>query len=164
MTNLRKLLLTVAAFAVLQEATARAASISLDIVPNTLFTAPGDTVAYTGTITNLKSYTVYLNSFDVNAGGPFLTDPGVFDPTLLFLTANQVISIPFDLFTLTVDSAYAGPWGLQPLGTFTLFGGVDGDAQELIGSQTFGLVVTPEPGTFALLGLPLVLALIKRRR
>ena len=133
MTNLRNLLLTVAALAVLPGATARADSLSITFDHSILSAAPGQTVTFRGTITNLENAIVDLNSCDVNLTGPFTTDSCVdfllFAP--LFLGPHET-SAPFDMFTVTVDQPFTGPFGLQFPGIFTVLGGPDGDAQNVL--------------------------------
>ena len=72
------------------------------------------------------------------------------------------------MFTVTVDQPFTGPFGLQPPGIFTVLGGPDGDAQNVLAQATFAVVVTPvaapEPGTFVLLGLALIMTFALRRR
>ena len=82
MTNLRNLFLTVAALAILPGAAARADSIAINFMPSILSAAPGQTVTFSGTITNLENATVDLNSCDVNLAGPFTTDSCVDFPAL----------------------------------------------------------------------------------
>jgi hypothetical protein len=64
-----------------------------------LSAAPGQTVTFRGTITNLENAIVDLNSCDVNLTGPFTTDSCIdfllFAP--LFLGPLET-SAPFDMF------------------------------------------------------------------
>jgi hypothetical protein len=165
MTNLRNFLLTIAALAILPGAAARADSIAINFMPSTLSAMPGQTVTFSGTITNLANATVDLNSCDVNLAGPFTTDSCVnflfFAP--LFLSPFET-SAPFDMFTVTVGQPFTGSSGLQYPGIFTVLGGPDGDAQNVLAQATFAVVVTPEPGTFVLLGLALTMTFALRRR
>ena len=165
MTNLRNLLLTVAALAILPGTAARADSLAINFTPSILSASPGQTVTFSGTITNLENAIVDLNSCDVNLAGPFTTDSCVafLLSAPLFLDPLET-SAPFDMFTVTVDQPFTGPFGLQPPGIFTVLGGPDGDAQNILGQATFAVVVTPEPGTFVLLGLALIMTLALRRR
>ena len=64
------------------------------------------------------------------------------------------------MFTVTVDQPYTGLLGPQS-GTFTVFGGVDGDAQDNLGQAEFSVDVMPEPGTAVLLGLALTLTFVR---
>jgi hypothetical protein len=165
MTNLRNLLLTIAALAALPGTTARADSISISFDHSILSAVPGQTVTFRGTVTNLENSIVDLNSCDVNLGGPFTTDSCVafllFAP--LFLNPLET-SAPFDMFTVTVDQPFTGSFGLPSPGIFTVLGGPDGDAQNVLAQAKFDVVVTPEPGTAALLGLAITMTLALRRR
>jgi hypothetical protein len=169
MTNLRNFLLTIAALAILPGAAARADSIAINFMPSTLSAMPGQTVTFSGTITNLENATVDLNSCDVNLPGQFTTDSCVafLLSAPLFLGPLET-SAPFDMFTVTVNQPFIGPIGLQPPGIFTVLGGPDGDAQNVLGQATFAVAVTsvaaPEPGSFVLLGLALTMTLALRRR
>jgi hypothetical protein len=165
MTNLRKLFLTVAAIGFLHGATARADTLAINFIPSTLTAAPGQTVTFSGTVTNLANATIDLNSCDLNLPGQFTTDSCV---DFLFFAPLSLgpleTSAPFDMFTVTVNQPFTGPLGLQPPGTFTVLGGLDTDSQDVLGQATFAVVVTPEPGTFVLLGLALMMAFALRRR
>jgi plastocyanin len=164
MTNFRNLLLTFAALAILPCAAARADTLAINFMPSTLSAAPGQTVTFSGTITNLENATVDLNSCDVNLSGPFTTDSCVdflrFAP--LFLGPLET-SAPFDMFTATADQPFTGSFGLQYPGIFTVLGGPDSDAQEVLARANFGVIVTPEPGSAVLLGLAVILTLAFRR-
>jgi hypothetical protein len=167
MTNLRKLLLTIAALSILPGAAARADSLSITFDPSILTAQPGQTVTFSGTITNLESVTVDLNGCDVNIPGQFTSDCSLFLGNAPFFLAPLETSFLFDMFTVTVDQPYTGSLGLQPPGVFTVLGGLeppgggyDGSTQNLLGQAQFAVIVTPEPGTAVLLGLALTLAFI----
>ena len=168
MTNLRKLLLTVAALAILPGAT-HAASVSITFDFPILSAQPGETVTFRGTITNLESVNVDLNSCGLTLGGQFTTDNcALFFAGPLFLLPNET-SDPFDMFTVTVNLPYTDPFGLQPPGTFTVLGGLeinsvyDGNTQNILGEAPLEMNVVPEPGTAALLCLALPLACAVKR-
>jgi hypothetical protein len=165
MTNLRNLLLIIAALTVLPATPARADSLSIAFDHSILSAAPGQTVTFRGTITNLGNAIVDLNSCDVNLAGPFTTDSCVdfllFAP--LFLGPLET-SAPFDMFSVTVDQRFTGPFGLQSPGIFTVFGGPNGDAMNVLVQANVGVIVTPEPRTAALLGLAITMTLALRRR
>jgi len=169
MTNLRTLLLTIAALAILPGATARAANIAITFDSPVLFAMPGETVTFRGTITNLESVAVDLNVCAVAIGGQFTTDNCAlfFAQAPFFLNPNET-SAAFDMFTVTPDLLYTGTFGLQAPGSVTVRGGVetsgyDGSTQNLLAQADFSIAVTPEPGTAALLCLALFLGLAWRR-
>jgi hypothetical protein len=170
MTNLRNLLLTIAALAVLPGSIAQAANLSISFDFSNLLIAPGQTVTFSGTITNLESVTVDLNGCDVNLPGPFTTDCGLFLANApFFLNAHQT-SASFGMFSVTAGVTYPGPYGLRPGGIFTVLGGLeaggvyDPSTQHILSQSTFAVTVAPEPGTAALLCLALPLAFALRRR
>jgi hypothetical protein len=170
MTNIRNLLPTIAAFAILSAATARADSISIHLAPSILGAVPGQTLTFSGTITNNEAVIVDLNGCDVNLPGQFTADCGVFLGGPLFLNPGET-SAAFDMFTVAVNQPFTSAFGLQPSGIFTVLGGLeppgggyDPNTQNLLGEATFAVVVTPEPGTFVLLGLALTMTLALRRR
>jgi len=70
----------------------------------------------------------------------------------------------FDMFTVTVDQPFTGSSGLPYAGNFTVLGGPDGDAQNVLGQATFAVVATPEPGTLSLVGLGMIGMGYLRRR
>ena len=70
MTNLpENLLLTIAALAILPGTAAWADRLAINLIPSTLSAMPGQTITFSGTITNLVNATVDLNSCDVNLAG-----------------------------------------------------------------------------------------------
>ena len=164
MTNLPKLLLTIAVLAILPGAIARADSLSITFDPSILSALPGQTITFSGTITNPAASVVFLNGCDVNLPGQFTSDFCALFLTDAPLSLDPLETSPvFDMFTVTVSDPYTGLPGLQS-GTFTVFGGSDGDAQDLLGQAQFGVIVTPEPGTAVLLGLAITLMFAVRRR
>jgi hypothetical protein len=155
MTNLRNLLLTIAALSILPGAIARADTLSITFDPSILSAQPGQTITFSGSITNLENVAVFLNSCDVNIPGQFTSDCSLFFGGPASLDPFETSAV-FDLFTVTVDDPYTGAAGLQP-GIFTVVGGVDGDAQDNLVEAQFSVDVVPEPGTAVLLGLALTL-------
>ena len=97
MTHLRNLLLTVAALSILPGAIARADSLSVTLDPSILSAQPGQTITFSGTITNLESFAVYLNSCDVNIPGQFTSDCSPFYNLPLSLDPFETTAL-FDLF------------------------------------------------------------------
>lgn len=163
MTNLRNLLLTIAALSILPGAAARADTLSVTFDPSILSARPGQTITFSGTITNPAAVTVYLNACDVNIPGQFTSDCSLFLLNAPFFLDPLETSALFDMFTVTVDEPYTALSGLQS-GAFTVFGGSDGDAQENLVQAQFSVDVVPEPGTAVLLGLALTLTFAVGRR
>jgi hypothetical protein len=112
--------------------------------------APGSTVQFFGTIINVGSDTIFLNGDELNLAAP-TTD---FTITDLFF-ANAPLSLNagdssglIELFDVTVNNpfpdlptSYTGSW--------TITGGADGNAQDILDQESFSVTVTPEPQTTA---------------
>jgi hypothetical protein len=82
----------------------------------------------------------------------------------------SLASTPLSVTGVTVNGAgmwysMTGPVGLFP-GSFTLLGGSNGAAQNILASKNFQVVATPEPSTFLLIGTGLssLAAVVRRRR
>ena len=77
-----------------------------------------------------------------------------------FFLAGGEISGDIELFELTLSVPGSDPLGTYS-GTYGLFGGSDGSAQENLGQSTFSVNVVPssapEPASLATLGMGLVL-------
>lgn len=121
-----------------------AASVTVNLDNPTLTALAGQTVTFTGTISNTFSTEVFLNSLNVNLPSGFTADtlPFLLGP---FSVAGNSTTVNFALFTVTVDDPFGSPLGLYN-GTATLLGGADGNAQDILAQQAFGVnVVVPEP-------------------
>jgi hypothetical protein len=174
MTNLRNLLLTVTAIAILPGCVARAGILSLTFDSTPIIAGPGDTINFSGTATNLANVVVDLNSCSIFLPGQFTTDNCAifFGPTGAPLTLSAAgdsgDSAHFEMFVVNVNSPFAPPFGLQPPGTFTIIGALEDPAGILpdtnLVQANFQVDVVPEPGTAALLALAFPVALALRRR
>jgi hypothetical protein len=179
MTNLRNLLLTAAALAILPGAALNASSLSVTFDPTSLYAYPGETITVTGTVTNLEAVAVDLNSPDLNLTGDFTSDFGsiFFDPILgapltLAASGNSGDSAHFAFFTFIMNDPYTGTYGVQPPGsTFSIFGGLEvggvydpSSANNLVEAPFQVTVFSPEPGTIALFGLAIPALLALKRR
>jgi hypothetical protein len=117
----------------------------------------GGLLSFTGIITNQGSEVVYLNGFNLNlAGNDFTTDglTDFFANVPLTLAAGASTS-NIALFSVAVASPLTDPTDLF-LGKYSLTGGTDGEAQDLLGSADFTVSTTPgsatpEPSTLATL-------------
>jgi hypothetical protein len=170
MTNLGKFFFTVTAAVILSGTTARAANLSVTFDFPILNVAPGQIVTFSGTVTNLEAVNVDLNGCQPTILGPFTSDCSPFFANSPLFLGPHATSLTFDMFTVSVDLAYPGPFGLQPTGTFTIFGGLevggiyDGSTQDNLVEAPFRLDVVPEPGTAALFCLALPVAFALRHR
>ena len=128
---------------------------------------PGDIIHFFGTINNTGADTVFFNGDDINfVGAPSL------DLTDLFF-ANVPISLDggfssgdIELFSITLANPFNDPFVLYP-GSYTLTGGIDGSAQDILASANFSVTpqepssTVPEPATVVLL-LTAILLLFRR--
>jgi hypothetical protein len=129
---------------------------------------PGSTLQFFADIYNTGPTTVFTNG----TGGLNLAGlPGDFTIVDNFI-ANGPISVAgggssgeFDLFDVTVNTPFPDTFTTYA-GTYTLLGGVDENAQDVVGSANFSVTAaTPEPGYFAVLGTGLALiGWLHRRR
>jgi hypothetical protein len=127
----------------------------------------GDTLQYFGTITNNSASTIFLNSDSLNlAGDPSdfsITDD--FGNTPFSIDAGQT-STDIELFDVTINNPFTDGSGTFA-GTYVIFGGADGGAQDVLvdPAASFSTTVTPEPGTYMLLLTGISgIALIRRRK
>jgi hypothetical protein len=124
----------------------------------------GGTLTYEVTVTAPPSNSadVFLNGDSANVGvGLSLDDTDFFANAPFFLAPGDTDT--FDEFTVTV------PAGTTPgiySGFFEVLGGADGNAGNPLGTVDFVTNVTPEPGSFVLLGSGLVglVGVVRRKR
>jgi hypothetical protein len=113
----------------------------------------GQTLQFFGTITNTTSDIVFLNSDDLNPTGLSITSNDLFFANVpLFLAPSGQAgdsSGDIELFDLTLSAPLRDAATTFP-GTYTLLGGADSNAQDILGSASFS-VTTPEPSTVYLL-------------
>lgn len=134
--------------------TGSAATIAIDLVPSTRIGAAGSTLTFNGTLFNDSDVTVFLNSAAINVAGGF--SPSDLDTLPFFLNAPFFLdagesAAAIDLFKVRIaNSLVEGPY----LGQFTILGGSDEFALDIVGEARFTVQVAseiPEPGTFWLL-------------
>src|SRR5262249_45058443 len=124
MTTIRTLLLAVAALTI-PCFPAMAADITITLDFTTLSGAPGDTITFSGFLTNLDNAVVDLDSCGPTMLGPFVTDCTPFLVNApLFLNPNEVTS-SFDMFTVTIQTPFGAPFTSYP-GVFDVLGSVEG--------------------------------------
>ena len=134
---------------------------------------PGDTLGFDLTLTNTSlTDQVWLNGVSSTAASPFLSvDSGPFFANAPFVIDPGSTTSIFRAFNVVIDpSAAAGPY----IGSFvSILGGPDGGAgttfADLVDIQfdvdvtSSTALATPEPGTFAIVALPLLLLFVKKR-
>jgi hypothetical protein len=133
---------------------------------------PGDELIYTGTLTNTSSNPLYLNgitfNFD-NAAVPYLSgDANVFNanvPLSLAASGSAGDSYSGAIFGVALDPST--PPGTYT-GSVTLTGGADGNANDVLGTQNFGVATpagaVPEASSLSMAVIGLLSVGIVRRR
>jgi PEP-CTERM motif len=109
----------------------------------------GGSVTYDATVSAPASNgaAVFLNGDAFNVTAPVtLNDSDFFADFPLSLAPGT--SFTGDLFVLTIPAGE--PFGTY-LGTFTLLGGADGGASDVLGTVNFSFTTTPEPSSILLL-------------
>jgi hypothetical protein len=147
-------------------------AINLDTTQFTV--SPGDSITFSGTITNNDSATEDLNNISISLPGMFSVDITPFFNTAPLTVAGNSSTTDIDFFTVTVDIPYTDPGIVS--GTLTIQGGVegpggyDGSVQDDLGSTSFSLDVsnsfasTPEPSAIILALTMCALVLVSRAR
>jgi len=136
---------------------------------------PGQPLTFSGTLENTTNGTVFINSnsftFDITAVGSL--DDSLFLANAPFSLNAFEASKPFDFFTVNIPALQAP--GLYS-GVFTIQGGADDLAADVLGTASFQVQVNappppppgpsevPEPATVILMGGGLALLLWRRRR
>lgn len=114
---------------------------------------PGTSVTFDATLFNTDpTNTIYLNADSNNVDSPLTVDDSGFFNNAPFSLAPSSSSGDFELFT--VDIPNGTPVGLYT-GSFEILGGGPSD-QNVVGTATFDVEITPEPGTLLLLGTGLL--------
>jgi hypothetical protein len=136
---------------------------------------PGDTLVFNGTITNLTSSTVDLNSLSLSLSDPYLT--GDITP---FLTGVPLFLAPgansgdLPLFYVTISNPFPEAPGPITGSTATVLGGIetkgyDSTMMDNLGATAFTVDVTaqesavPEPATAALIAGASLLLFVRRK-
>ena len=141
------------------------AQLTLNLTPAAQVGAIGDTLNFTGTLSNPTLDTVFLNSDSFSFSGPapddspFLNAPLSLDPVgTTDMNGNPTDSYTGGFFNVTLDSSVApGTY----LGTFSILGGADSNAADTVATEDFSVTVLPAavPEASSLVSLGVLLAL-----
>ncbi len=165
MKKAKLIIMTAALLAVPGLATAASVQIDLDFYTANL--SPGDSVTFSGTISNLESSSMYLNGCSVNLTGISITGDCIDFLINAPLSLDPLQSgIPtFLMFAISANFPYLDSAGPQN-GSFDILGGEGPSDLNLLGTANFSVdVQTPEPSG-ALLVVPtgIVLMITFRRK
>ena len=134
----------------------------LSLDPSTQTGWGGQTLLFSGTITNAGVDQLFLNGADLSAPFPLSGDASPFLASPLSLNGGT-FEFALPLFTVAIPPGT--PDGLLGPGTLSITGGADGGAQDNLGSADFSVnVVAPEPGSMLLGGIGVMLLAAIRRR
>ncbi len=125
---------------------------------------PGALLQYFATLNNTGPATVYLNGSDLSLTAPagdFTTLDLFFDNAPLSLDSGAS-SGSFELFDVTVAAPFPDVY-MAYTGVYTLSGGVDSNAQDVLGVVTFSATAVPEPRSVLLLVASLGAVVVLRR-
>jgi hypothetical protein len=131
-------------------------SVDVTLTQTSQIAAAGSTITFDATITNLSSTdAIFLNGDSSVTSSSLLTvdDTPFLANFPLSLDAGEV-SGPFALFDVFIDPST--PTASYDFNSFSILGGLDGDASDIIGGANFSIsvgsvIATPEPGTLVLL-------------
>jgi len=158
-TSLRSLKLAAifaTTLATLGTAAAKADTLTIAFDQPTQSAAAGATLEFFGTITNDTTSTIFLNSDDLNLSGLSFAVNDQFFNTVPVSLAAGASSDDIELFDVTLSDPLQDAPSIYS-GTYGLFGGDSGDAQDNLAAQSFSVTSAPatnpvpEPSTLCLL-------------
>lgn len=136
-------------------------SVDVSLSETSQTAAPGSTITFDATITNLSSTdTVYLNGDSSVTSSMLLTvDDIPFLTNFPLSLSPSAATGPFGLFNVSIDPST--PIGTYDFDSFSILGGLDGSSFDMLGTAEFSITVanptvTSEPGTFYLFLLGLL--------
>jgi hypothetical protein len=146
----------------LMASTARSSLIDIVLMQTSETALAGSTIEFDATLTNLSATdTVFLNGDSTAASSAFLMiDDLPFLINAPFFLDPGASSGPFALFNVIIDAAT--PPGTYDFNFFQIFGGLDSNAFDTIGSAMFSVIVSapvfsvPEPAPLWLVAAGLV--------
>jgi hypothetical protein len=154
-----KALLCILIFATLGSAVAKADEITITLDQPNQTASAGDTLQFSGTITNNTDETIFLNSDTLTVEGLSLMPIDMFFNTPASLAPEGQVgdsSGDIELFDVAVSNPLLDAAGVFS-GSYTLIGGADGgngSAMDNLGTASFSVTTvaqTPEPSSLYLL-------------
>jgi hypothetical protein len=162
-----KILLSILMLATVGTVTAKADSVTITLDQPSQSAGPGQTIDFSGTITNTSGTTIFLNADDFNfvASGFSINDEFFNTVPISLAPSGQAgdSSGDIELFEVTLNTPFTGSY-LPASGSYTLFGGTDGGAQDNLGTTGFSVSPVPEPSSIYLLLSGSLLALFPLTR
>lgn len=148
---------------------AHAAVLNVTISPSPLTGNPGQMLTFSGTLENTTGDEVFINSnsFTFDISGTGVLDDSLFLSNAPFTLLSLESSTPFDFLSVNIPALQGA--GLYS-GVFTVLGGADELAMDVLGTASFAVEVSaasadiPEPATVLLMGGGLALLFWRRRR
>jgi hypothetical protein len=129
--------------------------VNINLTVSLLSGSSGSAVTFDGTLLNTTGSIVFLNSAGINLAGAFTPpdeDTGPFFADAPVSLAAGASTSVIDLFSIDIPGPFMP--GQYP-DTFTILGGADVNAQDILGSTEFTVQVSgstvPEPGFRSLL-------------
>ena len=125
----------------------------------TLAVRAGQTASFSGVLTNNGRDPVYLNgnNFTFSVTGDNYTFTHLFFANVPVSLNGGESTGSIGLLDAQLSNFLSQPPGMYS-GTWSLWGGLDGEAKEVVGQAEFTVHMTPEPSAFVLLGVGLVSA------
>lgn len=131
----------------LSSVAARADVVTLTLAnPNQIVPDTGGTLMFEATLKNTGTTRVFLNGDNFNVADPLVLDDSDFLLNFpLYLEAGEAFT--GNLFTVTVPEV---PVFSRYVGFFSIVGGADAGAQDVLGTVGFAVTAVPEPASVLL--------------